>query len=211
MNDRFWFSSLLAVLVLLTSCVATFDRHRVNFTEGPLAFHFEAEGFELPPGALVEDPGACHVAELDCLEPPCSLQPRAVLSADVDVDHAYSEELLRIDTVSLEELVATLTAGDLNVTIEQLRILWAPSTSTLADASELAVMGPVEPGSPAGSLAPVINSQGMDALEAYLVDDPGFRLFVELGSSLEPHSPCPEGDLDLELLLRFRLTGEPRL
>ena len=211
MNARFWFSGFVAVLVLLTSCMADFDRHRVDFTEGPLAFHFEAEGLELPPGALVEDPGACRVAELDCLEPPCSLQPTAVLWADVDVDHAYSEELLRIDSVSLEELAAILTARDLNVWIEQLRILWAPSTSTILDARELAVVGPIEPDRVTGSLDPVLSQEGMDGLESHLVDDSRFRVFVELTSSLEPGSPCPEGDLDLELLLRFLLTGEPRL
>jgi len=211
MNGRCWFSGVLAVLVLLASCTAGSDRRRVNFTEGPLAFHFEAEGFELPPGALVEDPGACRVAEVDCLEPPCSLQPQAVLSVDVDVDHAYNEELLRIDSVSLEELVATLTAGDLNTGVERLRILWAPSTSTFADASELAVMGPVEPGLMAGSLSPVLSQEGLDGLESFLVSESRFRVFVELTSSLEPSSPCPEGDLDMELLLRFLLTGEPRL
>jgi hypothetical protein len=205
MNERFWFSGFLAVLVLLTSCMADFDRHRVNFTEGPLPFHFEAEGFELPPGALVEDP-ACHVADVDVLP-----QPQAVLSADVDVDHAYSEELLRIDSVSLEALVATMTAGDLNMRIEQLRILWAPATSTLADARELAVTGPVEPGSLTGSLTPIPNHEGMDELESHLMDDSRFRVFVELTSSIAPGSPCPEGDLDMELLLRFMLTGEPRL
>ncbi|MBW2262824.1 MAG: hypothetical protein JRG91_12685 [Deltaproteobacteria bacterium] len=211
MNERFCFSGFLAVLVLLTSCMADFDRHRVNFTEGPLAFHFEAEGFELPPGVLVEDPGACRVAELDCLEPPCSLQPQALLWADVDVDHAYSEELLRIDSVSLEELAAVLTAGDLNVRIDQLRILWAPSTTMILDANELALMGPIEPDRMTGSLAPVMNQEGMDGLESHLVDDSRFRVFVELTSSLDPGSPCPEGDLDMELLLRFQLTGEPRL
>jgi hypothetical protein len=183
----------------------------VDFTEGPLTFHFEAEGLELPPGVLVEDPDACRVDELECLEPPCVLQPQAVLSADVDVDHAYSEELLRVDRVSLEELVATLTAGDLNVPVDRLRILWAPSTSNLADARELAVTGPVEPGHPAGSLTPVLDREGMGALETYLVDSPSFRIFVELTTSLETRSPCPEGDLELELFLRFLLTGEPRI
>jgi len=201
----------MAVLVLLTACMAEFDKHRVDFTEGPLAFHFEAEGFELPPGVLVEDPDACHVDELECLEPPCVLQSTSVRSADVNVDHAYSEELLRIDRVSLEELVATLTAGDLNVPVDRLRILWAPSTSTLGDARELAVMGPVEAGFPAGSLAPVLNREGLGELETHLVDNPSFRIFVELTTSLEPRGPCPEGDLDLELLLRFLLTGEPRV
>jgi hypothetical protein len=211
MNERFWFPGLLVVPVLLTACMAEFDRHRVDFTEGPLAFHFEAEGLELPPGVLVGAPGACHVDELECLEPPCVLEPQAVLSADVDVDHAYSEELLRIDRVSLEELVATLTAGELNVPVDRIRILWAPSTSTLGEARELAVMGPVEPGHPVGALAPVLNRDGMSELESHLVDNPRFRIFLELTTSLETSSPCPEGDLDLELLLRFLLTGEPRV
>ena len=210
MNDRFWFAGMLAVLVLFSSCVADFGTHRVSFTEGPLAFHFEAEGFELPPGALVEDPGECRVAEIDCLTPPCALLSQALLSADVDVDHAYSEELMRVDAVSLEELVATLTAGDLNVKVEQVRILWAPATSTFLDARELAVAGPVEPGSATGTLAPELSREGLVGLESHLVGTSRFRVFVELSSSLEPSSPCPEGDLDMELLLRFLLTGAPR-
>lgn len=222
MRLQYGISGFVVVLVIATSCMADFDRHRVDFTEGPMVFRLEAEGFDVPPDLLVGGPGSCEVASIDCTDPlcpgmvcseggACVLQSEATLSRDVNMDYAYEEEMLRVESVSLEQLSASLMASSLNLAVEEVRILWAPFSATRHDARELAVAGPVDPDQGAGSLVPALSDEGLSALESHLVDYSRFRVFLEFSTVIVPGTPCPEGELMVELSLRFLLTGEPRI
>jgi hypothetical protein len=211
----------LGIAAVAGSCLADFDRHRVNFTEGPLTFRFDEDVMDLPADLLAGLPGACEVAQVGCLEPACAgggicsedgtciFRRSTLLSTDVSVDDAYAGEPLRIDSVTVKDVTATLKATSFNLDVDEVRILWAPFSAGPADAREIARIGPLPAGLMAGPLTPVPDVQGLDALEAYLVEYTSFQLFLEFVTTLEPRGPCPEGDLEMELSLHFLLTGEP--
>jgi len=198
------------------------DRHQVDFTEGPLEFRLTAGAIEIPPELLDPSSGVCQLAILDCTDPscpgssmgctegdPCLVRIETTLAREVNLDYAYDDESLRVDSVRLEEISASVMAATLDAPVEQVRILWAPLVGTSGSAQELAVLGPIAPGQSASPLEPGIDGQGLAGLESHLVTYRGFTMFVTFVTALEPGSVCPEGDLDLEISLRFLLTGEP--
>jgi hypothetical protein len=201
--------------------MADFDRHRVDFTEGPLVFRLDADALSVPSEFVAMDPGACHLAELSCEDPMCAgesvrcgedgvciLEPTTILMREVEMGYAYEQDLLRVESVLLEDLSVALTATDLNTRVERGRILWAPALATAHEATELVVIGPFVPGQSPGWLEIQTSSRGRAALEDHLRTYPGFRLFVEFQTELVPGAPCPDGDLEIEVSMRFLLTGE---
>ncbi len=214
---------LLLPVILTVSCLADFDKTIREFTEGPIRFRLEAASLEVPPGFLNTDSGGCEVASIGCGDAPCPeetticsvegvclLEPRTVLSEVVDIGYAYDPGSVRVDSVRVQDPVAFVQASDLNFDIEAVTILWAPVEAPWgAEARPIGTAGPLIAGQPPGVLHVVPDDQGKASLEDWLVQKSSFRVFVELVALLDPGHPCPDGSLDLDIELSFRLTGEP--
>jgi hypothetical protein len=208
--------------IVLVSCMAGFDRHIVDFTEGPLVFRLDSDALEVPAGLLLTRDGACTVADVGCTDPACPaaatscgdtgsclVRPVATLYQAVDVDHAYGGELLRVDSVRLEQLDASVAASTLTVPVDRILVLWAPATAPRGDAALLATLGAVEPGRAAGPLDPAIDEAGLEGLEEHLRSYSRFQIFVEFETTLVPGGPCPDGELEIGLSMNFVLVAEP--
>jgi hypothetical protein len=207
----------------LGSCLADFDRTVWDFTEGPITFHLDAS--QLAPPAPLQDlsSGQCRVAAVGCTqdtcvaaeaacnaEDMCAPRPSVTLSEEVSLDDAHARDDVRIDSVDLEELSAVLTGTDLDVAVEPIVVSWAPAEAPESESSMLAVLPAVDPHSAAGGLEPEMDGGGVAGLQDHLTRDDRFRLFVGFTAELSPGAPCPAGGMDMELSLRFRLTGEQR-
>ena len=211
-------SALLAV-----SCIAGFDRTVSDFTQGPLPFRLEAGSMEVPAEFLSNGGGACEIANIGCQDSPCPaettqcsalgvclLEPRAVLSREVDIGYAYDPGSVRVDSVGIRGLDGVVTASDLNFDLEAVRILWAPVEAPWGgDARIIGTAGSIAAGAPPGSVQIVTDADGLSGLQGWLETEPTFRIFVEFVAVLDPGHPCPEGALDLDLSISFRLVGEP--
>lgn len=219
-------ATLLAFLLApgFTSCLADFDRTLWDFTEGPVQFHLDASGMEVPEALMDDSTGHCVIAEVACADEACDLdtalcnlddvcQPRvqALLSQVVDMSDAYAPEQTRVESVALTDLSAVLVASSIDFPIEDVRIRWAPQEAPQAEATDVAVLGPVEPGGSNRALELTLMGEGVRSLESHLVHYEGFRIFIDFTTSLDPGDSCPEGALDLELSFRFLMTGEPRV
>lgn len=209
--------------LLAVSCIAGFDKTVSDFTKGPLPFRLEARSIEVPAEFLSTAGGGCEVASIGCQDTPCPaettlcsalgvclLEPRAVLSQEVDISYAYAPGSVRVDSVQIHGLEGSIVASDLNFDLEEVRILWAPVEAPWgADAVLIGTAGPAQAGASPGAVQIVVDEAGMSALEGWLETEPTFRIFVEFVAVLDPGHPCPEGVLDLDLSMSFRLVGEP--
>jgi len=207
---------------LLASCLAGFDSKVYDFTEGPNVFVLDSGDLGVPEDMMLTDGGSCALASVECADPLCPeetggcdidglcrIVSHVVLDDVIDTSDAYSASSLRVQQVDVQAIDLALEANDLAVDIAEMRLSWAPSESVFRKTLPLTGSLGIGPDDEPGPLDVTVDPDGVRALEEHLQDEPGFRVFVEFETSLEPGAPCPEGSLDLELSMRFVVTGEP--
>ena len=186
--------------------------------------------FPVPDELREEGASGPRVREVACTDLPCPTSAEApvvcssglcdpeplivsalVGEADLD-DLAGDLEAVvgEVDSLEILEVRFEVQRNTLTIPVEDVEILWGPFGAASVDSmgiGRLGVVPSIAPGSTARGDV-MLDAAGSEAFTRYYENTAHrFRFFVRTGTDLAPGGAFPEGELDVAVTMKVRITG----
>ncbi len=180
---------------------------REETASGPRVRELACDGVPCP--STAEAPVVCTAGICDPEPLTISAQVGDVVDLDElagDLDDVVGE----IDSLEILEVNYQVSRNTLTIPVEDVEILWGPAGAASVDASGVQRLG-VVPAIAAGSTgegAVQLDAAGSAGFTSYYETTAHrFKFFVRTGIDLMPAGAFPEGELDVAVTMRVRITG----
>jgi len=183
------------------------DELREDTATGPVVRSLPCDAVACP--TTPEAPVTCVAGTCD----PEPLTISAPVGDPVDLDELagdLDDVIGEIDSIEILEIRYQVQRNTLTIPVEAVEIFWGPAGAASVDSMGVQRLG-VVPAVAVGTTGEgdvMLDAAGAAGFtEYYETTARRYRFFVRTGSDLNPGGPFPEGELEVAVSMRVRITG----
>jgi len=183
------------------------DELREDTASGPIVREVPCDAVACP--STPEAPVTCVAGTCD----PEPLIISAPVGDPVDLDELagdLDDVIGEIDSIEILELRYQVQRNTLIIPVEEVEVFWGPAGAVSVDSMGVQRLG-VVPSIAVGTTGEgdvMLDAAGAEGFTTYYeTTSHRYRFFVRTGTDLSPGGPFPEGELDVAVTMRVRVTG----
>ncbi|MBO6939413.1 MAG: hypothetical protein JJ863_30865 [Deltaproteobacteria bacterium] len=183
------------------------DELREDTATGPVVRSVPCDAVACP--STMEAPVTCVSGTCD----PEPLTISAPVGDPVDLDELagdLDDVIGEIDSLEILEIRYQVQRNTLTIPVEEVEIFWGPAGAASVDSAGVQRLG-VVPSILVGTTGEgdvMLDAAGAAAFTEYYENvEHRYRFFIRTGTDLMPGGPFPQGELDVAVSMRVRITG----